>query len=61
MEKTGCRTANVTRKQEWDLDAPSISEEEEYFVAILGRTFGHDEDPFEDTGLADFFEFVENW
>ena len=45
----------------WMQDSPSISEEEEYFVAILERTFGHDEDPFEDTGLADFFEFVENW
>ena len=44
----------------WMQDSPSISEEEEYFVAILGRTFGHAEDPFEDTGLADFFEFVEN-
>ena len=45
----------------WTQDSPSINEEEEYFVAILERTFGHDEDPFEDTGLADFFEFVENW
>lgn len=62
MEKTGCHTASVTRRKEWDLDAGFAfnSKEEEYFMAILERTFGHDEDPFEDTGLADFFEFVEN-
>ncbi|OCL02463.1 hypothetical protein AOQ84DRAFT_382653 [Glonium stellatum] len=45
----------------WTGEFSSAGGEEEDFMVILERIFGHDEDLFEDTGLPEFFECVEDW